>query len=95
VDEAALTGTFFALLSSQCQTSREGNSSTSHKVDYLDFSPFSRSSYVIDMSFMKLQKLTFFPQLMCFALPPCVLKNTRKEAGRLEIKSLANYDAIK
>jgi hypothetical protein len=39
-----------------------------HKHFYLDFSPFSRSSYVIDISFMKLQKLTLFPQGLCFAL---------------------------
>ncbi len=35
---------------------------------YLDFSPFSRSSYVIDISFMKPQKLTLFPHCWRFAL---------------------------
>ena len=31
--------------------------------------PFSRSSYVIDISFMKLQKLPLFSQLMHFLSP--------------------------
>jgi len=39
--------------------------------------------------------VTFSPQLLVASLSPFILKNTRKEAGKLEIKSIANYDAIK
>jgi hypothetical protein len=67
----------------------------SQKIIYLDFLSFSRSPYVIDISFMKLQKLTLSPHELSFALLPCVLKNIRKKAGRSEIKSIANYDAMK
>src|SRR5712692_749350 len=34
-------------------------SSTSHKIIYLDFSPFSRSFYVIDIYISKQQRLSF------------------------------------
>ncbi len=36
-----------------------------------------------------------FSHKVLASLSPFILKNTRKEAGKLEIKSIANYDAIK
>jgi hypothetical protein len=66
----------------------------SQNLSYLDFSPFSRSSYVIDIYTSKQQRMSFSRKVLA-SLSPFILKNTRKEAGKLEIKSIANYDAIK